>query len=82
MIIKSPLITEKVTSMIDADNTLEFLVNVKATKPEITKELQELYGVEVVRVRTMITPRGEKKAVVKLAGENTANELATRLGLL
>jgi large subunit ribosomal protein L23 len=30
----------------------------------------------------MITSRGEKKAIVKLAGEGSANELATRLGLL
>jgi large subunit ribosomal protein L23 len=82
MIIKSPYITEKVTGMIDSDDTLEFLVNMKAKKPEIKKALEELYDVEVVSVRTMITPRGEKKAVVKLAGEGSANELATRLGLL
>jgi large subunit ribosomal protein L23 len=30
----------------------------------------------------MITSRGAKKAIVKLAGEGSANELATRLGLL
>lgn len=82
MIIKSPYITEKVTGMIDSNNTLEFLVNMKATKPEIKKSLEELYDVEVVSVRTMITSRGEKKAIVKLAGEGEANELATRLGLL
>jgi len=33
-------------------------------------------------VRTMITSQGEKKAIVKLAKEGSANELATRLGLL
>lgn len=82
MIIKSPLVTEKVTGMIDQNNTMEFLVNIKATKPQIAKEISELYDVEVLSVRTMITPRGEKKAIVKLAGETSANELATRLGLL
>jgi large subunit ribosomal protein L23 len=82
MIIKSPYITEKVTGMIDSDNTLEFLVNMKATKPEIKKALEELYEIRVESVRTMITSRGEKKAVVTLATENSANELATRLGLL
>lgn len=82
MIIKSPYITEKVTSMIDSNNTLEFLVNMKATKPEIKKSLEELYDVEVVSIRTMITSRGEKKAIVKLVGDDSANELATRLGLL
>jgi large subunit ribosomal protein L23 len=82
MIIKSPYITEKVTGMIDSNNTLEFLVNMRATKPEIKKSLEELYDVEVISVRTMITSRGEKKAIVKLAKEGSANELATRLGLL
>jgi len=82
MIIKSPYITEKVTGMIDSNNTLEFLVNMRATKPEIKKSLEELYDIEVITVRTMITSRGEKKAIVKLAGEESANELATRLGLL
>ena len=37
MIIKSPYVTEKVTGMIDSNNTLEFLVNMKSTKPEIKK---------------------------------------------
>jgi len=82
MIIKSPYITEKVTGMIDSSNTMEFVVDMKARKPEIKKAIEEQFDVEVVSVRTMITSRGEKKAVVKLAGDNTANELATRLGLL
>jgi large subunit ribosomal protein L23 len=82
MIIKSPYITEKVTGMIDSNNTLEFLVNIRSTKPEIKKALEELYDVEILSVRTMITSRGKKKAIVTLAKDGTANELATRLGLL
>ena len=82
MIIKSPYVTEKVTGMIDSNNTLEFLVNMRSTKPEIKKALEDIYDIEVQSVRTMITSQGEKKAVVKLAKEGSANELATRLGLL
>lgn len=82
MIIKSPYITEKVTGMIDSDNTMEFLVDMRATKPEIKKALEELYDVEIAAVRTMITSRGDKKAVVKFTKDGSANELATRLGLL
>jgi len=82
MIIKSPYITEKITAMIDANNTMEFLVDMKSIKPDIRKAIEEQFEVEVVSIRTMITPRGQKKAVVKLAGVNTANDLATRLGLL
>jgi len=68
--------------MIDSNNTLEFLVNMRSTKPEIKKALEDLYDIEVQSVRTMITSQGEKKAIVKLAKEGSANELATRLGLL
>ena len=82
MVIKSPFITEKVTNMIDSDNTMEFLVDIKAKKTEIKKELEELYDVEVISIRTMITSKDEKKTAVKLAGDGSANELATTLGLL
>ncbi len=68
--------------MIDSDNTMEFLVDIKANKTEIKKELEELYDVDVISIRTMITSKGEKKAAAKLAGDGSANELATTLGLL
>ncbi|MCJ7444750.1 MAG: 50S ribosomal protein L23 [Methanotrichaceae archaeon] len=82
MIIKSPYVTEKVTGMIDANNSIEFLVDMKATKTEVRRALVELYDVEITSVRTMITPGGDKKAVVKMTRAGAANELATRLGLL
>ena len=82
MIVKAPFITEKVTNMIDTNNTVEFLVDIRYTKPEIKRALESLYEIEVVKVRTMITTTGEKKAIVKLAGDDSANELASRLGLL
>ncbi|TRZ68997.1 MAG: 50S ribosomal protein L23 [Methanothrix sp.] len=82
MIVKAPFITEKVTNMIDTNNTMEFLVDIRYTKPEIKKALESLYEIEVLKVRTMITSTGEKKAIVKLAGDDSANELASRLGLL
>jgi large subunit ribosomal protein L23 len=82
MIIKSPYVTEKVAGMIDSDNTIEFIVAMSATKPQIKAELEDIYDIEIETVRTMVTSRGQKKAIVKLAEEKAANELATRLGLL
>ncbi|MHC1631368.1 MAG: 50S ribosomal protein L23 [Methanotrichaceae archaeon] len=82
MIIKSPFITEKVTTMIDTNNTMEFIVDIRSNKTQIKEALEELYDIEVVKVRTMITSHGEKKATVKLVGKDSANELATKLGLL
>lgn len=82
MIIKSPFVTEKVAGMIDENNTMEFLVDLRANKADIKKEIEDLFDLEIASVRTMITPKGNKKAVVTFIGEKSANELATRLNLL
>ncbi len=80
MIIKRPLLTEKSTDLLD-ENKMTFIVNVDATKTDVAKTVEEVYGVEVDSVNTMITPRGEKKAMVKFDREGEAENLATRLGI-
>ncbi|AEM39518.1 ribosomal protein L23 [Pyrolobus fumarii 1A] len=81
-IIIRPLQTEKALRLIEQQNTLTFIVRRDATKPEIKRAVEELFGVKVVKVNTLITPRGEKKAYVKLAPEYKATEIAARLGIL
>ncbi len=81
-IIKRILATEKAINYIENHNTLVFLVDLKANKHEIRKAVEELFGVKVVKVRTLITPKGEKKAYVRLASEYKASEIASRLGIL
>lgn len=81
-IILRPLQTEKALSLIDKQNTIVFVVDVKATKHDIKRAVEALYNVKVERVRTLITPRGEKKAYVKLKPEYKASELATKLGIM
>ena len=74
--------SEKAMQLIEKENTLTLIVRRDSTKPEIKRAVEEIYGVKVEKVRTLITPRGEKKAYVKLAKEYSASELATRLGLV
>ncbi len=81
-IIIRPLQTEKALRLIEQHNTLTFIVRRDATKPEIKRAVEELFGVKVVKVNTLITPRGEKKAYVKLAPEYKATDVAARLGIL
>ena len=81
MIIKYPFITEKATLSLDKNNTLQFMVDMKATKPQIRKAIEEMYNVKVLKVTTQITSRGGKKAVVTLSAENSAEEIASRLGV-
>ncbi len=81
-ILITPLHTEKALNYIEFYNTLIFLVDRKATKGQIKQAFEQLYGVKVEKVRTMITPKGEKKAFIKLSPEYSAEDIATRLGIL
>jgi large subunit ribosomal protein L23 len=81
-IIRNPLGTEKAIRLMDRENKLIFVVTRSATKQMIKQALEQGYGVKVVKVNTFITHRGEKKAYVKLADENPAIDLATKLGMM
>ncbi len=81
-IIKRSLATEKVLSQVERTNTLAFVVDLKATKHEIAKAVEELFNVKVEEVRTVVTMKGEKKAYVRLKPEYKASEVATKLGLI
>ncbi len=81
-VIKRIVATEKALSYIETTNTLTFIVDLKATKHEVKRAVEELFDVKVEKVRTLITPKGEKKAYVRLAPEYKASEVATRLGII
>jgi len=50
-VIRRPLITEKSTSLKELQNTVCFEVHRDATKPEIKKAVEGLFGVKVADVR-------------------------------
>jgi large subunit ribosomal protein L23 len=50
-VLRRPLITEKTTLMKEANRTLAFEVRRDATKPEIKKAVETLFGVKVADVR-------------------------------
>ena len=80
-IIKKPLITEKTFDLIEKENKLVFIVNRKANKNQIKKAIERLHNVKVMKVNTMITTKGEKKAFVKLHPEYSAQDIAIDLGI-
>lgn len=55
-----PLVTEKTTRVAESGNWLTFEVKLDATKPEIKEALQRLYGVDVLKVNTLIQ-KGKKR---------------------
>jgi large subunit ribosomal protein L23 len=82
MILKYPLVTEKAMMMAEKENTLQFIVQIEATKNAIARDLEKTYEHEVSSVRTMMTPKGEKKAIVRFAKEKAAEEILSRLGIM
>ena len=81
-IISFPLMTESASLMVERDNKLIFIVNVKAGKADVKRAVEELYAVKVSKVNLLITPQGEKKAFVKLTPEFKASDVAIKLGIL
>ncbi len=81
-VIKHPLNTEKSIRLMEAENKLVFVVDLRAHKPEIKKAIEETFNVKVVKVTTLITPKGQKRAYVRLADESPALDIATDLGLM
>lgn len=80
MILKAFLITEKSTMLLEK-NVLTAIVDIRARKKDIAREVEKRFGVEVERVNTLITPKGEKKAYIKLKPEYSAEELLSKLGV-
>lgn len=81
-IISYPLMTESASLMVEKDNKLIFVVNLKAGKADIKKAVEELYAVKVSKVNLLITAQGIKKAYVKLTPEYKASDVAIKLGIL
>lgn len=56
-----PVITEKATADSEDNNRFAFVVHKEANKIEIKKAIEEIYGVNVENIRTMLIP-GKKKS--------------------
>ncbi len=80
-LVKRVLVTQDTVSLIERENKLVFIVDTRATKPQIKQAIEQLYEVKVEKVNTLITPQGEKKAFVKLKPEYRAADLAVKLGI-
>ncbi|PDO11311.1 MAG: 50S ribosomal protein L23 [Candidatus Reconcilbacillus cellulovorans] len=81
-IIKRPIITERSTDLMKQKQYV-FEVDIRATKPEIKKAVEQIFKVKVVKVNTMRVPgkpkrfgrysgytREWKKAIVRLSDDS------------
>jgi large subunit ribosomal protein L23 len=78
-VLKKPIVTEKSTRVMGEGNHYTFLVDRRASKDQIKNAVEQMYGVQVVGVRTVnrkggrrrlkygwVTPAPSKKALVRL----------------
>jgi len=80
-ILKRPSITEKTFDLIEKENKLVFIVNRTANKNQIRKAVEKIHNVKVIKVNTLISSKGEKKAFVKLHPDYSAQDIAIDLGI-
>jgi large subunit ribosomal protein L23 len=80
-IIKRPLITERTFDLIEHENKLVFIVDRLANKSQIKRAIEKLHKVKVIKINTLITATGEKKAFVKLHPDNSAQDISIDLGV-
>jgi len=82
-ILVHPLNTESAMKKIEENNTLVFIVDVKANKRQIKAALKTQYDVDCVKVNTLIRPDGTKKAFARLTTDVDALDIAaTKLAIV
>jgi len=81
-VILYPIMTEVASRILETENKLVFAVNLKASRGDVKRAVEELYEVRVQKVTVMVTSKGGKKAYVKLHPEYKAADVAIKLGIL
>merc|ERR1712083_69300 len=81
-IIKFPLATKSTMKKIEENNTLVFIVDVRANKYQIREAVQNMYDIESMKINTLIRPDGNKKAFVRLTADIEALDVANKIGII
>jgi large subunit ribosomal protein L23 len=78
-VIKKPIVTEKMSSLQEKLNRYGFIVDDKANKVEIRKDIEKMYNVKVEAINTLRTPRKIKQKYTKkgmMTGSTPINKKA------
>lgn len=81
-IIKYPLTTEAAMKKIEDNNTLVFLIHLRANKNHVKAAVKKLYDIKVSKINTLVRPDGKKKAYVRLARDYDALDIANKIGII
>jgi len=67
---------------IEDNNTIVFIVDTRASKPNIKDAVRKMYDVQAEKVNTLIRPDGLKKAFVRLTSDYDALDTASKIGII
>jgi large subunit ribosomal protein L23Ae len=67
---------------IEDNNTLVFIVDVRASKKKIKEAVKGMYDITAAKVNTLIRPDGQKKAYVRLTPDCDALDVANKIGVI
>ena len=81
IIIKKPVITEKMTAISEKLNRFAFIVDKQANKYQIKDAVEQLYDVKVVAVNTM-NYQGKKKSRYTKSGVVTGRRAAFKKAIV
>ncbi|KAL2610076.1 hypothetical protein R1flu_028649 [Riccia fluitans] len=81
-VLKYPLTTESAMKKIEDNNTLVFIVDVRADKKKIKEAVKKMYDIQTKKVNTLIRPDGQKKAYVRLTSDYDALDVANKIGII
>jgi len=81
-ILRHPLTTESAMKKIEDNNTLVFIVDLKANKRQIKDAVKKMYDITAEKVNTLVRPDGKKKAYVRLTSDFDALDIANRIGII
>ena len=81
-VLLQPVISDKNMTGMEKRNTLTFIVNPLSNKATIRAAFKKRFGLTVKKVNTMHTPKGLKKAFIRLGNDAKALELASKIGII
>jgi len=81
-VLKYPNLAEKAMNMVELENKLVFVVRKNANKAQIKEAVEKGFDVTVLGVNVELTPKGDKRAYIKLGEKDSAADIASRMGML
>jgi ribosomal protein L23 len=81
-ILEYPIATEKAIGQIERQNSITYIVDMRATKTEIRAEFERVFKVKVESINLSNTPDNRRKASIKLRKGFKAGDIATKLKLV